>query len=138
LGQFKEELGDYEGKQPQDLGPFGIYVDKKIYANYVVRDGVEIPIRMRMKGVRLEKDVVLDEPLEGLDFAGVRSAYLDKKRYITIEDFRKLARGEPLRLLCSQMGRELISNVTPLVIRNAFVEKTIGIDLEEEVWRGEA
>ncbi|KAG5455488.1 MAG: hypothetical protein BJ554DRAFT_5083, partial [Olpidium bornovanus] len=57
LGRFKEEF--QKETRPGDIGPFGIYVARKTYVNWVIRNGEEVIIKKRMKGADLERDKVI-------------------------------------------------------------------------------
>ncbi len=120
LGQFKEELSKLtlEG----DVGPFGIYVNKKTYVNYVIRGGKEVAIKMRMKGVNTKKDKVVTEGCYNQEMHSLY--YRGDNRLVGIDDFRKLAAGESVYILCSHMRR----TKGTLLLNSEFVLKKMTRD----------
>ena len=130
FGQFKEEL--HKLTQEEDVGPFGIYINKKVYVNYVLRDGKEVAIKMRMKGIDTQKDKVITDQryIECHINASVNdrhSQYYDRNnRSVTIEDYRRMAAGDSVYILCSHMQRKR------LLLNSNFVLKkmTMGSAIE--------
>ena len=45
----------------QDQGPYGIYINKKTYVNYVLRAGKTHVIKIRAKGLDVKRDKLITD-----------------------------------------------------------------------------
>jgi adenine specific DNA methylase Mod len=127
LGEFKEELLEY--MEDGDKGPYGIFIAPKCYCFYrVSRDGQEIPIKMRFKGININKDKIVTnvEEILSLDTYALHEFYWGSTKCITIDTFRKLLNNK-VYILCSSLEKEITDSkaMRSLNIRQRFLIKEI-------------
>jgi hypothetical protein len=136
FGLFKEEILEYV--QPNEKGPYGIFVAPKCYCFYKIdSQGKETIIKARFKGININKDKVIADPCIAnqirktqLNCIELHRLYFDDNAVtvkIGIHTFRKLVSGETVSILCSSLEKKIADFIKEetLMLKQRFFLKDI-------------